>query len=380
MSFGGAALSAAREVQIPILAMLLIGACAAKAQRAIRTRSMDAAVSPTAMFPLRLRKPMAFALCASELVIGAGLVVTAGPLGHGGRATAVRVLAALLFATAVGALHEVRSRRPATGCGCFGDLSDTPVGMRTLARSALLCLAAIASVGVPPLQAPASVDQALWLLGAGGAELALLALISPEVGEILVRLGYSAPCEARRLPVSRTMTALRASGAWRHYQPHLATAEPSDVWREGCWRFAVYPAAIDGERKDVVFAVYLQARRPPVRVTIVDAVPAPVFIPFRSDDESPGGTGSGTVRARPSRWVSASSRALARRRRPPATPARMPVRPLASTGPMCTLTARVPGIVMATSGEQVVLHRPRFVPHRNLVRSGTYGRPRSTSV
>ncbi|HEY6789661.1 MAG TPA: MauE/DoxX family redox-associated membrane protein, partial [Trebonia sp.] len=143
MPVGGAALSAAREVQIPILAMLLIGACVAKAQRAIRTRSIDAAISPTAMFPLRLRKPITLALCASELAIGGGLVVTAGPLGQGGPAATVRVLAALLFGTAVGALYELRSRRPDIGCGCFGDLSDTPVSVRTLARSALLCVAAI---------------------------------------------------------------------------------------------------------------------------------------------------------------------------------------------------------------------------------------------
>ena len=198
----------------------------------------------------------------------------AGPLGQDGPAATIRVLAALLFGTAVGALHEMRSRRPDIGCGCFGDLSDTPVSVRTLARSALLCVAAIVSVGVPPLETPASADQALWLLGTGGAELALIALLSPEVGEIMIRLGYAA-CEARQLPVSRTLAALRGSGAWRHYRPYLTAAEPGDVWREGCWRFAVYPAVIDGTGKDVVFAVYLQARRPPVSAAIVDAVPVP---------------------------------------------------------------------------------------------------------
>ena len=85
MPVGGAALSAAREVQIPILAMLLIGACAAKAQRAIRSRSIDAAISPTAMLPLRLRKPITLAMCVGELAIGSGLVVTAGSLGTGSR-------------------------------------------------------------------------------------------------------------------------------------------------------------------------------------------------------------------------------------------------------------------------------------------------------
>ena len=40
MPLGGAVLSAAREVQVPILALLLIGACAAKAQRAAAARSI----------------------------------------------------------------------------------------------------------------------------------------------------------------------------------------------------------------------------------------------------------------------------------------------------------------------------------------------------
>jgi hypothetical protein len=281
MSIGGAVLGAAREVQIPILAMLLIGACAAKAQRAIRTGSIDAAIGPSMMFPLRLRKPIALAMCASELGIGCGLIITAGTFGKGGTATVVRVLAALLFATAVGAMHELRSRRPDIGCGCFGDLSETPVSARTLARCAFMCVAAIASVGVRPLETPASGGQAFLLLGIGGAEVALIALLSPEIGEIMVRLGYAEPCEARRLLVSRTLAALRGSGPWRHYQQYLTSTEPSDLWREGCWRFAVYPAMIDGAKKDLVFAVYIQARRPPVRAAIVDAVPAAVSTPVR---------------------------------------------------------------------------------------------------
>jgi hypothetical protein len=395
MSFGVAALGAAREVQIPILAILLIGACAAKVGHAIRARSVNAAVSPTALFPLRLRQPIAIALCASELAIGGGLVVTAGQFGHGGPATAVRVLAALLFGTAVGALNEVRSRRPATGCGCFGDLSDTPVSMRTMARSALLCVAAMASVGVQPLQKPASSDQALWLLGTGAASLALIALLSPEVGEILVRLGYADPCEARRVPVSRTLTALRASGTWRRHESQLAASEPSDVWREGCWRFVVYPADIDGERKDVVFAVYLQARRPPVRAAIVEPVPATSVIAIGAGAGN-GTTGTRTGHVSPYRWVSASSRALAaRRRRPPTTPVKVPLRPLASAAPLssairCTPALGMPALTSSSfatpalgmralgmralsvtaSGEQALLRRPRFVPHCDLARNG----------
>ena len=33
----------------------------------------------------------------------------------------------------------------------------------------------------------------------------------------------------------------------------------------------VYPGSTRGRRVDIVFAVYLQARRPPIRVAILDA-------------------------------------------------------------------------------------------------------------
>ena len=79
----------------------------------------------------------------------------------------------------------------------------------------------------------------LWL-AVLAFELSLLAFLSPELGEILVRLGYSEPCELRRLPVGRTLTALHASSQWRRYANQVTAAAPADVWREGCWRFVVY--------------------------------------------------------------------------------------------------------------------------------------------
>jgi hypothetical protein len=50
-----------------------------------------------------------------------------------------------------------------------------------------------------------------------------------------------------------------------------AAGAPSDVWREGCWRFAVYPGYARGRPVDIVFAIYLQSRRPAVRAAILDA-------------------------------------------------------------------------------------------------------------
>ena len=310
MPLGGAALTAAREIQVPILALLLMGACVAKAQRAVRTRSFDAAIRPAALFPLRLRNPTTIALCASELCLGVGLMVTAGEPGASDPAMTVRAATALLFAIAVAALNEMRIRRPAAGCGCFGDLSETPVTMRSLARSALLCAGALASIGAPPLRLPSSLGQALLLLTAATGELLLLAAVSPETREVMIRLGYCEPCEARRLPVSRTMASLHGSRAWRHYRPCLTGVVPSDIWREGCWRFIIYPTVIDDRMVDIVFSVYLQARRPPVRAAIVDAteadVPEPhvpgsyvmVPPPRPAPERAPTFTPIATVRAR----------------------------------------------------------------------------------
>jgi uncharacterized membrane protein len=61
-----------------------------------------------------------------------------------------------------------------------------------------------------------SAEAELWL-AVLAFELALIAFLSPELSEIMVRLGCSEPCELRRIPVGRTMTALHASSQWRRY-------------------------------------------------------------------------------------------------------------------------------------------------------------------
>src|SRR5260370_12035578 len=71
-------LSAFREMQLPLLAALLVLACAGKAARAARSRSIAAGTGPTTMFPLHLRRPAAIAMCAIELALGLALIATAG--------------------------------------------------------------------------------------------------------------------------------------------------------------------------------------------------------------------------------------------------------------------------------------------------------------
>jgi hypothetical protein len=280
MNLGASAvLSAARDIQVPLLAVLLLGGCAAKARRAISARSLTPELGPTALFPVRLHRPVAIVVCVSELTLGVGLLLTVSELGAGLPALAIRLLTVVLFGTAVGALHELRSKRPAAGCGCFGDLSDTPVGWRTITRSVLLGVAAVVGVGAPPLHKPASAGQAIVVLAVLVVELGVLAALSPELGEVMVRLGYSEPCEVRRLPVARSLAALRSSQQWRQYRGYLIATEPTDVWREGCWRFAVFPGVLAMRPVEIVFAIYLKPRRPAVRVGVLDPAPSKRALP-----------------------------------------------------------------------------------------------------
>jgi hypothetical protein len=88
---------------------------------------------------------------AAELGLGLGLIGTAVKFGRDWPtlpATVVRTGTALFFLVAVGALNEMRQRRPDAGCGCFGELSGTPIGLRTIARPGLLCASAVATLGL----------------------------------------------------------------------------------------------------------------------------------------------------------------------------------------------------------------------------------------
>jgi len=273
----GHALLEIREAQVPLLSAMLLGGCAAKLARVLRLGSMDAGLGPTALFPLRLRRPVAITTCAVEFACGAALIVTAGGLGRGGAATAVRIVTSLLFLVATCALIELRTSHPETGCGCFGEFSRAPVSGRTLARSAFFAAAALATIGLPPLRAPHPGADAARLLGIFAIELAVIALLSPELGEALTRLGYSEPCELRRMPTVRTLAALRRSSQWRKRAGLISAEVPVDMWRELCWRYVVFPARIGGRASEIIFAVYLRSHRPVVHSALVDSATGQVL-------------------------------------------------------------------------------------------------------
>ena len=116
-----------REVQVPLLAVLLIGGCAAKASarvsRAVRQRGDRAdRVVPAAACAVRRRS----ALCATELVLGVGLLLTAGRAGAG--APALR----LPRSGRAAVLHG--GRRAATSCGRAGRMRAAAASANSATR------------------------------------------------------------------------------------------------------------------------------------------------------------------------------------------------------------------------------------------------------
>lgn len=265
-------LHAIGEVQLPLLAAMLLGGCAAKLAQVLKAGGLSVAFGPTALFPVNVRRPVAIGICVTEFSLGSGLILTAGGAGGKVPAAAFRVASCLFFIVATCALIELRASRPDVGCGCFGEISTAPVSLRTMARSALLAVAALATVwlgpiGPPPVKATAYAE----LLGILAAELLVIGALSPEIGEGLIRLGYSEPCELQLLPSGRTLAALHRSRQWRRHSALVTSAIPADMWRELCWRYVVYPASCDNRPADLVFAVFLKYRRPAIRAALVDA-------------------------------------------------------------------------------------------------------------
>lgn len=265
------------DVQIALLAVMLLGGSVTKLGRAVRRHSIEAGLGPTALFPLRLRRWMAVVLCAVEFSLGAGLIATAGTVVTGEPAELVRLGTGLLFVVATCSLIELRSVRPGIGCGCFGDFSSTPITGRTLLRSALLAAAAFGSVEVPAITLPRTAADALPVALLLAAELGIFAVLSPELRDLMVRIGYSTPCELRVVSPEQTLAVLQRSAQWRRHRDLIADQQPTDMWRELCWRYVAYASRYDERDAELVFAVYLQHHRPAVLSVLVDAATGAVL-------------------------------------------------------------------------------------------------------
>ncbi|TMR25392.1 hypothetical protein ETD85_45340 [Nonomuraea zeae] len=245
------------ESQVPLLIVLL---CMGTVAKVITVRSGGepgalARLGPAVLVPGRMQVPALLVCAGGEVVLAAGLLLTTHPFFRWGTVA--------FFALSTYVLLELRRRRPDAGCGCFGEVSSAPVGLRSIGRT--VTLTGMAGVSVwAPVAGWQAFTQPSWLTAAG---VAVLAALSPEIEELIDRVRYRAPCEQRRGPAeSVTLSRLRSSGTWRAHQGELTSAEPYDSWRELCWRFFAFR---NRDQDDVVFAVYLSGRRPAVRMAVV---------------------------------------------------------------------------------------------------------------
>lgn len=222
-------------------------------------------LGPAVLLPERLRRPGIVTCALVELGYAVALPLWDHPLPRWG--------AVVFFTLATYVLVDLKRRRPEAGCGCFGEVSSKPVGLRSIGRAAVLGLMALA-IALAPVTVGDLIAGVSWaMLGWTLAAAALVLLFSPEIDEVIARMRYRPPCELRESRVEDALSRLTASAAWRERRPLLASTTPVDTWRELCWRFFVYEGrTADGDAVDVVFAVHLDGgRHAPVRSALVAA-------------------------------------------------------------------------------------------------------------
>lgn len=263
-------LTAFRETQIPLLAAVLITAGLAK----LVLRGPGAPDGAPVVDMLRHHRGLSVVAALGEVILGVTLLVAPGQ--------EVRAATVIWFVAATWVVDELRTRRPDAGCGCFGALSTTRIGLRVMVRPMLLAGAALLTLGVPGTGRERLLGlRGCWLL----CEVAVLVLLSPELGVLMARWRATVPCEMRQSPLEQTLSILRANRIWREHASMLRSTEPVEVWRELCWRFLVFTAMSGGREKELVFAVSMAgSRHPEVRVALVDArTPEPPDEPANED-------------------------------------------------------------------------------------------------
>lgn len=250
-----------RGIQPLVLAVvLLLSATTKTADRAGRGQG------PAVLLPQRLRRPVTVASSGVEALLAAGLLLLPGTAGD-----VVRVAAAVWFAGAALSLLRLRRNYPGQGCGCFGGVSTTPVGWRTITRAVLFAGAAAAAVGADVSSVTVGSGTTVVVSAAIAAEVAVLAALSPELTELTARLRRRTPCEVREVPLRRTLSRLRSSEVWQTNAASLAESRPHDVWRQGCWRLLRFSGIRGGRPVDVVFGVPVGGHRAAVRAVVSDA-------------------------------------------------------------------------------------------------------------
>src|SRR4051794_34500492 len=112
-----------------IIGVVLPAGAVSKLAAAAGSGAAHSRLGPVALVPEHLRRSTLVVLAGIEVLLAAGLFVT-HPITHWA--------AVAFFAISAYVLWDLRGRRPDVGCGCFGDVSVTPVGRRAISRTAVL--------------------------------------------------------------------------------------------------------------------------------------------------------------------------------------------------------------------------------------------------
>ncbi len=178
---------------------------------------------------------------------------------------AVLGFAAVAVAYTVAAL--VQSGEP-SNCGCLA--ADEPASWRSVGRAAALVLIGVGVAARPNPSFAPTLNLRTGLLVA--CEIAALLLLTPEAAphRIInrVRSRHVPGCLTSRHSLEWTLAMLRRSELWIRVQQYLLDTAVVDQWRDGCWRFVVFPAQDGGRSATAVLAIKL----PPGRIRIRGAI------------------------------------------------------------------------------------------------------------
>lgn len=258
-----------QNTQVLLLASVLLIACLAKltVREPVAPSHVHGVPLPKRTSLLRQSRPVSVGLGLTEGGLGLALLLTS----H----VSVRLATTVAFAIATWAVGELKVRRPDVGCGCFGGLSTKRVGRRSVVRASLFTAAALASITAPHTGVDVLRNGTTQVGLVLAVELAVFAALSPELSLLLQRHGLrhraQEPCERRRSTLAETYATLHDSRVWVEHEDEVVSATPLDVWREGCWRFLVFPARVDEQAMELVFAVSTAERERDVRMVLVPA-------------------------------------------------------------------------------------------------------------
>ncbi|GAA3930886.1 hypothetical protein GCM10023085_10330 [Actinomadura viridis] len=261
-------MDAIQNTQVVLLSAVLLAAAVAK----LVVRAPAASPEHVHGVPVPGRLRRATALRQSRPVM-VGIGLGEGTLGLALLLTphvSVRLATTVAFTAATWVVGELRVHRPDAGCGCFGGLSTRRVGRRSVLRALLFTAAAVVSLGAPVAGAETLREGSFQVVAVLTLELALFAALSPELSTLaersrVRRRGQATPCERRRSSLAETYSTLYGSETWRASEHAITSPVPLDVWREGCWRFVVFPARVDGRDTEIIFAVSTAERNRTVR-------------------------------------------------------------------------------------------------------------------